>query len=141
MSEDRKLSPLAPRTRLKGAASILDASARATATPDPTPLQEDTVAVPANKNVAPRKPRAAAPADQPPRAAHVQIATRMPEEARARAHAAFRHAQFHEDVASFTEFVNNAIDAEARRIELAYNEGKRFEVESSNLSAGRPKGR
>ncbi|WP_336661143.1 hypothetical protein [Leucobacter sp. MMO-4] len=100
--------------------------------PASTPVVADAPASPAP---APKpKPKAEAPA---PVVEKQQLGVKVSKDLKDRARAAFRHARFHEQVPTFGEFVENALEAEIQRLEGLYNGGEKFEPDSENLPRGR----
>lgn len=127
MSDTRGSIGLTPRKRPQGKASNLLRGNR----PEPAPT-------------APEHPAAATPAAAKPRikraSGKAQLSMNIDADVLGRARAAFRHAQFHDRVPSFGEFVTAALETEIRRIELEHNGGQPLEPETENLPRGRRAG-
>ncbi|MEL7978336.1 hypothetical protein AAG589_20895, partial [Isoptericola sp. F-RaC21] len=70
----------------------------------------------------------------------VQLTADVLEDVRGRARAAFRAAAYFEQVPTFSKFIENAVIAEVRRVEAAYNDGEPFQPITENLPSGRPAG-
>lgn len=144
MSDERKIAVLTPRARPQGAAHNLQAADRTAATPPPqnetaeTSPQTPDAPVQAEPKRAPRK-RTTKPASAPT-ATRVQLAADVTTDLRGRARAAFRHAAFHESVPTFSQFVANALEAEIKRIEKAYNDGEPLNPVTEELPRGRRAG-
>lgn len=139
MTDDRKITVgLAPRTRPERAATSLIASERktsepATETAAPAPAARE----PRQSSTTRKRAKTSTASRQAPQG-KVQIAADVPAETRGRARAAYRFAQFHDRVPTWSEFVTNALEAEIRRIEERYNGGEPLEPIDENLPAGRP---
>jgi len=138
-----QLPPLTRRSRPKGRASILagetknaapPAAADAPAEPDTTTFEFPAVAPDETAPAAARAPRPSRPASE----GKVQLGVKVSEDLKGRARAAYKEAAYHEDVTTFHQFVAQALEAEIRRIELAYKDGQRLEPRSENLRRGRP---
>lgn len=112
--------------------SAADEAEPTTAAPAPAP--------PAQAKKKPSFPAAAArkePAAAPAKAPTGRISVYVDEDARARATAAFKSTAHLEGDASWSEFVERAILAEAKRREDEHNHGERFNV-NPTLRRGRP---
>ena len=139
MADERKLTVgLTPRPRPEGVARNLSAAMR---NAQPAAVKEhEEVAGPAATKSAITPTKSKKPTTTKKVAADgvkVPFTVNIPAELHGRARAAFRHAQFHERVATFGDFVANALEAEVSRIEKEHNGGNRFEPEHENLPRGR----
>lgn len=131
MSDTRGSIGLTPRKRPQGKASNLLRENRPEPAPTaPEPPAATTTATPAAA-AKPRTKRASGKA---------QLSMNIDSDVLGRARAAFRHAQFHDRVPSFGEFVTAALETEIRRIELEHNGGQPLEPETENLPRGRRAG-
>ena len=81
-------------------------------------------------------PAVKAPTEEP----KVSMSVRVHTSVRARSRAAYRATGALEPDESYSDMIEKAIEAEVRRRELAYNDGKPFEANTASLPAGRPFG-
>jgi hypothetical protein len=132
-TEKRTINALAPRVRQQGAAASLMATERKTAPKE----QEEYGINPQESSPKPASGMQKTTSKQVT-AGKVQIVALIPKELRGRARAAFRRTQFFERTPSFSAFVEKAIEAEVRRVEVTHNEGVTFAQDNENLPPGRP---
>lgn len=105
--------------------------------PAPTPESTPATAPAAS----PREKTRPAPAVQAPtEEPKVSMSVRVHTSVRARSRAAYRATGALEPDESYSDMIEKAIEAEVRRRELAYNDGKPFEANTASLPAGRPFG-
>ena len=143
---ERAITGLAPRP--KPAAGALLKQNRPVSTP-PSPSVEPQDDASASTPAEPSRPRtrstrnaAKARTTSKKQAAgnKVQLTADVLEDVRGRARAAYRAAAYFEQVATFSQFIENAVIAEVQRIEAAYNDGTPLEPVTENLPSGRPAG-
>jgi len=95
------------------------------------------------RNRAPQPgPASAGPADQPKsgQRAKEQLNVAIPVDVRARIRAAYRYTGVTEGHRTFSGLITSLLEAEARRLESQYNDGRPFTGGGEPLPSGRPLG-
>lgn len=113
---DRKLAALPPRN-VTGDLSRMQRSNR-------TPAQAPPLAQPTPSVVEKPKPK--------------RITVYVDQEVFSRARGAYRNTSHLEDDKSWSQFVEKALAAEAKRRETVHNSGSQYEAETGALPSGRP---
>lgn len=143
---ERAITGLVPRPK-PAAGALLKQNRPASTSPSPTsePQNDASASTPAEASrPRTRSTRSAAKARTTSKKQSagnkVQLTADVLEDVRGRARAAYRAAAYFEQVATFSQFIENAVIAEVQRIEAAYNDGKPLEPVTENLPSGRPAG-
>jgi Centromere-binding protein ParB C-terminal len=94
----------------------------------------------ASNRAAQPDPAAAAQPRPSPRAAKEQLNVAIPVDVRARIRAAYRYTGVTEGHRTFSDLITSLLEAEARRLEGQYNDGRTFTGGDQPLPGGRPLG-
>lgn len=129
----------APRRRIEGVSAL----SRMRSTPPPTAstlarATEPAPAPAASPDTSPEAPRAVAEQEADPQGTRARLSGYTSNDFARLAKSTYKATAHLEDEASFSDFLQAAVDREIKRRQELYNDGRPFAASTSRLQAGRP---